>query len=266
MGARLKLIRAREHLDVLSNELAAFTAGEPYRVIHEPNADLSEHIFYAKVLKEPPQFWSVIVGDALQNMRSALDHLVWGLWPAEFRAEFERSIYFPIYRDETAFFQTSAKSPSGYSFRSGMHKIHKIGTKARTAIQELQPYKRRNPDEDWLWILNELARVDRHQGLSLIGAFADTIGQSWRKRGARAWKFDVSIIERTWVQTGPFEDGAKIGHFNFTEPDMDVYFKASPFVAFRDAGPASDRNVLGTLTSIRRHIERVVIPKLERFF
>ena len=66
-GARLKLLRAREHLEVLGNELAAFTAGEPYGVAHEANADGSEYVFRAQVRKEPPPFLSVIIGDTLED-------------------------------------------------------------------------------------------------------------------------------------------------------------------------------------------------------
>jgi hypothetical protein len=77
----MKLVRAHEHLEVLSDELAAFRAGELYRVVHEEEAEGSEHVFRAQVIKEPPPHLSAIIGDALQNMRSALEHLAWGLTP-----------------------------------------------------------------------------------------------------------------------------------------------------------------------------------------
>ena len=124
-GARLKLNRAREHLEVLSNELAAFIAGEPYRIAHEPNSDGSEHVFRAKVLKEPPPFLSVIIGDALQNMPASLEHLVWGLAFRNKGSEPSRFTSFPIYRTYNAFFEVAKKSGT-YSYRSGAHKISEI--------------------------------------------------------------------------------------------------------------------------------------------
>jgi hypothetical protein len=45
-----------------------------------------------------------------------------------------------------------------------------------------------------------------------------------------------------------------------------VNLKVTPSIAFRDEGPAKGRHALRTLTEIRRHIESVVVPKLERFF
>lgn len=267
-GARLKLMRAREHLEVLGNELAAFTVGEPYRIAHEPNADGSEHIFRAEAPKHPPPRLGVIAGDALQNMRSALDHLAWGLTPASTRQTSERDIYFPIYTKESAFIQTDRKTPSGYGRRSGMHKIWTMGSRERTAIQELQPYKSRHPDEHPLFLLNELARVDRHQSLSLIGAVNPSVSYGWRKRGTHTpYGVDFSFLKRDMVHLlRPFEDGAVLGEFVFNQPEMEVNFQSPPHITFRNEGPAKSRHVLGTLTSIRRYIERVVVPKLEDFF
>jgi hypothetical protein len=265
-GARLKLRRARDHLEILGDELAAFNAGEPYRIVHEPNADSSEHIFYAKVLKEPPPFLSVIVGDALQNMRSALEHLVWGLTPQSTRATAEWTVGFPIYAKESTFVQRDKNTSSGYSTRSGMHKIWTMDLKARTAIQQLQPYK---TGHDELLLLNELARVDRHQSLRMMGGANPSFTYGWRKRGTNGpFVADFSLIRDQINVTfgGPFVDGAEIGHFRFNEPEMEVQFDLPRYVAFRDEGPAKGRHVLGTLTGIRRYIERVVVPKLERYF
>ena len=265
-GARLKLFRAREHLEVLGDELGAFMAGEPYRVVHETNADRSEHVFYSKVVREPPPHLSTIIGDALQNMRSTLDHLAWGLTPETTRKSSERSIGFPICRKEQAFVQTNGKSFSGYDHGSGMHKIWTMDTKARAAIQQLQPYK---TGYDELWVLNELARLDRHQSLRVVGGANPQVTFGWRKRGSgQPFVMDPSLIgdKITLNFGGPFVDGTEIGRFRFTEPEMEMNFDFPRYVAFRDSTPAIGLNVLWTLTKIRRYIERRVVPKLERFF
>ncbi len=268
MGARLKLIRAREHMEVLGDELSAFSAEDPYRITHDANADGSEHVFRAKTTKAPPPFLGVIIGDALQNMRSVLEHLAWGLAFKDKGGEPSRSTGFPVYRTESAFFEVNKKTGT-YSSRSGAHKIAEItNTKARAAIQGLQPYKRADPNEDWLYILNELARVDRHQSLSVIRAVNPSATYGWRKRGTRsAFVFDPSVIRRTDILLlQPFEDGAVIAHFRFNEPEMEVDFQSPPYIAFRNEGPAKSLHVLHTLKSIHRHIDEVVVPKLERFF
>ncbi len=265
-GARLKLLRAREHLEVLGDELAAFRAEEPYRVAHEEKAEGSEHVFRAQVVKEPPPFLSILIGDALQNMRSTLEHLAWGLTPQNTRDISKRSIGFPICRTSQAFEQTASNSPSGYDPRSGgMHKIWTMDNKVRAAIHQLQPYYTGRND---LLILNELARVDRHQSLRLMGGFNMEVSYGWCKRGTRdPFEMVPADVRETRVTFGgDFEHDAVIGHFRFNKPEMEVYFQVTPYVAFRDEGIARGEHVLRTLTEMHRHIERVVIPKLERYF
>jgi hypothetical protein len=148
-----------------------------------------------------------------------------------------------------------------------MHKIWTMDSKVRAAIHQLQPYKSGHDD---LLILNELARVDRHQSLRFMGAFSSPVTQSWRKKGLGApFTVDFSCFavgESNRINLGPFEDGAEIAYFRFREPEMEVNLQIPRHVTFRDAGPASGKHALSTLTSIRRHIERVVVPKLERYF
>lgn len=264
-GARLKLLQARKHLETLGDELAAFDAGDPYRIIHEPNADGSEHIFKTQVLKQPSPLLSSIIGDALQNMRSALEHLAWGLAFKDKGSEPSRSTSFPIYRSSAAFWEWSKKR-GAYSPGSGAHKITEITRiSVRTAIEELQPYK---TGKDELYILNELARVDRHQSLRVIGGTNCTVTQGWRKVGTRdPFIFDASMLGTTKVNVGSIlEDEAVVGDFRFNQPEVEVYFDFPRYVAFLDAGPATGMHALSTLTNVRRHIERVVVPKLERFF
>ena len=83
----------------------------------------------------------------------------------------------------------------------------------------------------------------------------------WRNFGV-----DLSVVRHAKITIGPFEDGAKVGDYAFSEPEMEVNLKVTPSIAFRDEGPAEGRHALRTLTEIRRHIESVVVPKLERFF
>ncbi len=267
-GVRLKLLRAREHLKVLGDELAAFNAGDPYRIVHEPNADGSEHIFRTKVLGQPPSLLSAIIGDALQNMRASLEHLAWGLAWKDKGSEPSRSITsFPIYRFENDF-RNANKTTGAFSTGSGAHKISEITRPSvRAAIQQLQPYK---TGKDELYILNELARVDRHQSLRVIGGTNRSVTYMWRKRGTSGpFNTDLSLIRDpgTVVTIGSIlKDDAKVGHFYFREPEVEVNFDFPRYVAFHNAGPASGEHALGLLTRICDHIANDVVPKLERYF
>lgn len=150
-----------------------------------------------------------------------------------------------------------------------MHKIWTMDPKVRAAIHQLQPYYTGHDD---LLILNELARVDRHQSLRLMGGHNPSVTQGWRKKGTRdPFVADFSRFSGvsgtvSEVTMGPFEHDAVIGHFRFNEPEMEVNFQTSIYVAFRDEGPAKGRHALRTLINVRRHIEEVIVPKLKRFF
>ena len=78
-GVWLKTIRAKEHLDILDNEIQMFWNCKPLEYIPEDDHKRTEKSFRIEVSKEPPLVWSVIVGDFAYNLRSALDHLVWQL-------------------------------------------------------------------------------------------------------------------------------------------------------------------------------------------
>ncbi len=119
-----------------------------------------------------------------------------------------------------------------------MHKIWKMGIKAQAAIEQLQPYK---SGRDELLILHELARVDRHQSLRFMGAANLAVGYGWRKRGTRGpFVADFSFLRDPGavVTLGLFKHDAEIGHFWFNEPEMEVNFQTTTYVAFRDEGPA----------------------------
>ncbi len=265
-GVHLKLLRTDQHLKVLGDELAAFNTGDPYRIVHEPNADGSEHIFKTKVLKQPPPLLSAIISDILQNMRACLEHLAWGLARKDKGGEPDRYITsFPIYRAESDFWNAN-KTTGAYSTGSGAHKISEITrTPVRAAIQQLQPYK---TGKDDLYILNELARVDRHQSLRVIGGTNRSVTQGWRKRGTRGpFVADFSMIRETVVTIGSIlEDDAVVGEFRFNQPEVEVQFDFPRYVAFHNAGPASGQHALGLLTGIRNHIGNDILPKFDRFF
>ena len=69
--AALKLARAHEHIDDLALKLRAYLASEPYRVVQE--AVPGGFRLILQVTTQPPPALALMVGDALHNLRSALD-------------------------------------------------------------------------------------------------------------------------------------------------------------------------------------------------
>lgn len=74
-GARLKVERAEKHINDFDAAFQAFVQGRPYRITSEGR---SNPIYYGVAFTKPLPFdIMLIVGDAIHNLRAALDHCVW---------------------------------------------------------------------------------------------------------------------------------------------------------------------------------------------
>jgi hypothetical protein len=76
--SQLKLARAAEHLESLNEEVASYLDSRPYEVVQETQPE-GNPLLVCKVNSLPPMRLSVLLGDFLHNLRSALDHLAWQL-------------------------------------------------------------------------------------------------------------------------------------------------------------------------------------------
>ena len=76
-SAKLKIERAKHHIGTLEAEFAAYVATKPHRflVYHDP--ETRQPIVRIRFVNDPPQNLSLIIGDAIHNIRAALDHLTW---------------------------------------------------------------------------------------------------------------------------------------------------------------------------------------------
>ena len=101
-----------------------------------------------------------IMGDAVHNLRSALDHLAYhlvmvGTDKGEVRTEPWEKIQFPI-----------THSPDSYKSKRTAGKVQGMERKAIEAIDALKPYKGGN---DPLWLLHKLDNTDKHSFILPIG-------------------------------------------------------------------------------------------------
>ena len=82
---RLKHARAKEHLDHLEVHLASYFNRHPYgpRRRHRGKPNPYVWCFSLNVIEEPDDQASLIFGDVVHNLRSALDHLASALTPCD---------------------------------------------------------------------------------------------------------------------------------------------------------------------------------------
>jgi hypothetical protein len=89
-GVRLKLERAREHIEAIRARCEAFTDRDPppfaSRIEQKSAPEGSiEYTVYAVVREQPPLDLGPMIGDAVHNIRSALDYLIYELAPPKVR-------------------------------------------------------------------------------------------------------------------------------------------------------------------------------------
>lgn len=164
-----KMERAKEHIRDLDREVQDFLLSRPFELTREVVDGGRQHIFRFHFNLEIPMHLACVAGDAVHNMRSALDHLSRRLVVASGSTP-TRQTEFPIFRRHNEFLKGSKGKVAGMS------------TAIVEAIEALQPYHLKRPDGQetatWhpLWILHDLDRIDKHQGLNVTAVALPRIG------------------------------------------------------------------------------------------
>jgi hypothetical protein len=78
-SAYAKLGRAAEHYAVLAEAARVFRSSNPYALVNDLDPQTHEQLLYATIKRQPPVSMSFVLGDCVHNLRSALDHAVYGL-------------------------------------------------------------------------------------------------------------------------------------------------------------------------------------------
>lgn len=124
-----KLDRAATHLDELKGELKRFVDTRPYQVTTKRNPD-RRLVYQVSRADNVPSRISAIAGDAIQNIRSVLDHLAYQLVDLGTNSTGPfRHVYFPIGGDLAKYQSNRAQQTRG------------MRSEAIAAIDGLQPYK-----------------------------------------------------------------------------------------------------------------------------
>jgi hypothetical protein len=148
-----KIERAKKHIRDLDEEVRAFLGPpHPYEVSTEFDAKVSKIVHYVSSLKPIDPIIPIIAGDAVQNLRTALDYLIVQLVDAHSGNVGEKRLRktgFPMF-----------ESPEEMTPSKIKKKIGGVSPDAEKAILILKPYKGGNND---LWGLHELNRVEKHR-------------------------------------------------------------------------------------------------------
>lgn len=246
-----KLDRADEHLKALDKALNRFVNRRPYKVAIENVTPGREAILRARIVSEPPPELAVLLGDALFNLRSGLDHIAWSLakpTPAQ-----EDRVEFPIFGPGKA---------SEYSAAID-RKLPGVVDAARKEIEAMQPFNGKHPEWHPLWRLYLLSNTDRHRLLHVTGAtsqYAELHISNIR---------DLEVTMRETQPVGAFEDGAVLARVHTIQtgpnPEMQMNLRTLWAVAFGPDTPAPNMIVSLLMWAIRDYVYDVAIERLTPF-
>lgn len=245
----LKIDQATKHLSNLKKEVNAFLSRKPFIVVTE-EASSGDLVYRIRIQAPIPVRWSADIGDLLHNLRSALDHLAWELVLANGQQP-TRDTSFPISDDEP-------------SFKDNLQKqLHGASAAARTAVENLKPYKGGGSDD--LWRIHTLNLIDKHRMIVLAGAsyqkvpFQMTQPEKLGRPEVEAPPFTLRPADRQF----PLKDGAEIFRLKAATKDSFRRYMQSDFlfgfmIAFGDTTIVDGEDILGTLQRFISVVQQVV--------
>jgi hypothetical protein len=250
--ALLKLRRADEHIEDIKERIRRFS-GQPYKVISHFDKDTGKWELRLSGVKNIPETWPLIIGDAVNNLRSALDHLMWNLvllnngGPA-------RGTQFPI-------------SINGNSYDGDTGQLTAGASVAHIAkIKSLQPYHRVGTEQTHpLFWVNELARFDKHRVL-LLSEIAIPSG------GIGIQHLEGFDLQLDFVRTPEAQDGAVLSRFKLIKRVANAKVQMRPDVPceirFKQGSPdcVVGKTVTEVLIAIRNYISDDVIEQFRADF
>lgn len=142
--------------------IAEWTKAEPVHLVPQTNDERTRHSFFLR-LRKPPDLiqWSLIASDAVNGLRSSLDHLIYAV-------AIKQDVFvlpdppshddfaFPICSGHDAFANTAKR------------RLPKLSDAVRTAVERVQPYNRtHNFLPPPLGILRDLDNMNKHQLLQV---------------------------------------------------------------------------------------------------
>lgn len=247
-GPRIKLAWAESHLQLFQDEWQKVVEAHEYTFIHEVHADGLNHRYRAVAVPDLDPKWTLLLGDCVANLRSALDQLVYELVRAN-GGKSELRGHFPAHTEP-----------------GGVRIPHGIPQDALRIIEAAQPYTK-SDDGNRIRVIDRLALVHQHRQLPLSPcAGGRRITVNFRQQRA------APQVLNSWTSDRPLEAGETVHRCEYITPyfQEDPYLKVIPYIVIEDAVA---EGVFGRTPASELMGERLIhwvresfLPRFDRFF
>lgn len=246
IGPRIKLARAARHLDELNAVASQYLQGKPYSIesVEESNGD---SVWRLSINQPVPLEWSAIVGDAVHNMRAALDLVVWQLVEANGNLP-SRDTCFPI-----------ASGPGAQFEQALCRSLLGADDQAVKLVRRLKPYAGGNHT---LSRLHALDIVDKHRLVLVVGAankqlvIKMRIRVPWEEQPVEFPPIGLEPADRQF----PLTHGEEVFRVCAAARSSDVLSEHAVVfeLAFGDVNEVQGHPLIPTLQSMHRHVSRII--------
>jgi len=252
----VKVNRAKAHLAALNAQLGAYIQAQPFSIGTRRDPITRRLDYFVQEVKPLPADTSAVVGDVLQNLRSALDHVAYRLVLVGVGIAPPGHVYFPIADSRTAYERKRSNDLRG------------ARPQAIRAVDGLRPYKDGNLT---LWQLHKLNIVDKHRALITAGSAYRSVnlGRPLMQRLRDHAATDpnrppgiplpplMDVFFNTADRQFPLSAGAVLmTDLPDAEPSSDFQFRLD--IAFGEPGIISGEPIAETLTQMVASVESAV--------
>lgn len=166
---RLKLDRARKHLQELTGAAGSYIMDRPVAIVVEQFPGMENHVpaanaWVARFRRPVPKTIAPIIGDVVHNLRAALDLMASDL--VRLNGKNPHKVYFPF-----------SDTPDLLPERIKKCRFDRAGAEAVSLLKSMKPYKGGNMI---LRAIHDMDVADKHQALlPTVGAVAVPVGSAF---------------------------------------------------------------------------------------
>ena len=173
-SAKLRIARAKEHLNDLKATIDSFLAKKPYTRVVDLDADGINEIHKIKLTERFPFHWRLLATEIVEHLRASLDHATWTTGYLKSGDRNIQQVHFPF---------AGAAADLDNSMR---RRSKNIPPEIQALLRGFQPYKGGNED---LYILNDLCNLSKHSLIAFVGCVAGSTEITGI--GDAVWDLDV---------------------------------------------------------------------------